>query len=151
MNRLASILGSTIIVASFGCGKVSLPQKPQLIVDRASLGFGQEFGSCTRIGTAPQDSIKIENGGLEDLIISSVTYSGDSAFMINGPAEGGMPKTTLKGKENAFIQVIFTPTAQKIYNGSIELDSNAQATDGGGPKKILTVSGRGCVDSDGGP
>ena len=151
MNRLASIVGLAIIVASFGCGKVSLPQKPQLIVDRASLGFGQEFGSCTRIGTAPQDSIKIENGGLEDLIISSVTFSGDSAFMINGPAQGGMPKTTLKGKEDAFIQVIFMPTAEKIYTGTIEVDSNAQAVDGGGPKKILALSGRGCiVTADGG-
>ncbi len=117
-----------------------------LIVDRASLGFGQEFGSCTRIGTVPQDSIKVENGGLDDLIISSVTYSGDGAFAINGP-----PKTTLASKQFSFIQVLFTPTSEKIYNGSFEIDSNAAPTDGGGPKKIITVSGRGCiVVSDGG-
>ena len=140
------MLASGIIVASFGCGKMSLPQKPQLIVDRASLGFGQEFGSCTRIGTAPQDSIKLENGGLEDLVISSAKYTGDSVFTIMGP-----PKTTLKGKEVTFIQVIFMPTAEKVSNGSIEVLSNAEASDAGGPKKILAISGRGCiVSTDGG-
>ena len=125
---------------------MSIPEKPLLIVDRASLGFGQEFGSCTKIGTSPQDSIKLENGGLDDLIISSAAYTGDSAFTINGPQ-----KTTLANKEFTFIQVLFTPTAEKIYNGSIEVDSNAAPTDGGGPKKILTLSGRGCiVVNDGG-
>ena len=155
MTRLVSILAFGIIVASYGCGKLSLPQKPVLIVDRESLGFGQEFGSCTKIAfeadggissASPQDSIKLENGGLEDLVISSANYSGDSAFKANGP-----PKTTLKSKEFTFIQVIFTPTAEKVYNGSIEVDSNAEVTDGGGPKKTLKVSGRGCaVSSDGG-
>jgi hypothetical protein len=146
MTRLGFILASAIIVSSFGCGKVSLPQKPQLIVDRASLGFGQEFGSCTRIGTSPQDSIKIENGGLENLVISSATYTGDSAFTVNGPT-----KTDIKGKESTFIQVLFTPTAEKIYNGQIDVESNAEATDGGGPMIVIKLSGRGCiVTSDGG-
>lgn len=123
-----------------------MPQRPQLKVDRDSIGFGLEFGSCTRLGTAPPDHFKLENGGLEDLIITSAVFSGDGVFTVEGP-----PKTTLKGNEITFIQVIFTPLAEKTYKGTILVVSNAEPTDGGGPMKTLTVSGRGCVVSaDGG-
>ena len=105
-----------IVIVALGCGRDSLPQKPQLIVDRESLGFGQEFGSATFIGTQPQDSIQISNGGLEDLTLSA-TYSGDPAFSIDGPL-----KTTLKGKEHTFIRVIFAPVQEKIYTGSIAIN-----------------------------
>jgi hypothetical protein len=134
-----------IVVGSLGCGGSSLAplkEKAQLLVDRESLGFGQEFGSSTKIGTAPQDSIKLENGGKEDLIISSTVLSGDPAFTINGPT-----KTTLGARELTFIQVIFTPTAEKLYAGTITIASNAQ----NGTRTIM-LSGRGTKPiTDGGP
>ena len=85
MTCLARIFSLGIIVASLGCGKESLPSKPQLIVDRESLGFGQEFGSGVYIGTMKTDSIQIQNGGLEDLKIDSAAYTGSQAFVAEGP------------------------------------------------------------------
>lgn len=124
-----------------------MPQKPQLIVDRESLGFGQEFGSGVYIGTMKVDSIQIENGGLEDLKIDSANYTGDQAFVAEGPL-----KLVLKGKERTFIRVIFTPTAEKVYTGSILIVSNAEtnATNKSAPMKTIGISGRGFKPEDGG-
>jgi hypothetical protein len=148
MTCLARIFSLGIIVASLGCGKESLPQKPQLVVDRESLGFGQEFGSGVFIGTSKTDSIQISNGGLEDLKIESAAYTGDQAFVVEGPL-----KTTLKGKETTFIRVFFTPKAEMVYTGSILLVSNAEtsATTKSSPMKTIGISGRGFKQVDGGP
>ena len=70
MTCLARIFSLGIIVASLGCGKESLPQKPQLVVDRESLGFGQEFGSGVYIGTMKTDSIQTLLEKLNGLIAS---------------------------------------------------------------------------------
>ena len=125
-----------------------MPQKPQLIVDRESLGFGQEFGSGVYIGTMKTDSIQIQNGGLSDLKIESAAYTGDQAFVAEGPL-----KLTLKGKETTFIRIIFTPTAEKVYTGSILIVSNAElnATTKSDPNKEIGISGRGFKPGDGGP
>lgn len=144
---LVAIAWFGIIVASVGCGKESLPQKPQLKVDRDSLGFGLEFGSGVYIGTQKTDSVQITNGGLEDLTISSAAYTGDGVFTVEGPL-----KTTLKGKETTFIRVIFAPTAEKTYSGSILIASNAEenATTKSTPMKTIGLSGRGFPAPDGG-
>jgi hypothetical protein len=138
MTKLGKLFAAAVLVCSQGCGPSTGPaplkEKAQLIVDRDSIGFSQEFGSGTRIGTAPQESIKLENGGKEDLVISTVTYSGDGAFKMNGPE-----KKTLGAREFTFIQTIFTPTADKVYSGTITIMSNAENA----PTKTIGVSGRG--------
>lgn len=128
------------MVASTGCGKESLPQKPQLVVDRESLGFGQEFGSGAFIGTMKSDSIQITNGGLETLTIQSAAYTGDPAFVVEGPI-----KLTLTGKTTTFMKVTFTPTAEKVYTGNILIVSNAEnnAMTHSSPMKSIGISGRG--------
>ncbi len=142
MTFRARILSLGIIVASVGCGKESVTfTKPQLKVDRDSLGFGQEFGSGAYIGTQKTDSIQLENIGTEELKIESALYTGDSAFVIEGPL-----KTSLKAKETTFIRVIFTPTAEKLYDkSSITIKSNAEdnATSKSTPNKVIAISGRG--------
>ena len=114
------------------------------VTDRDSLGFGQEFGSGAFIGTKPTDSIQITNGGLENLEISSATYSGDQAFTAEGPL-----KMTLKGKETTFIRVIFTPTAEKLYTGSLLIVSNAESNTKSSPMKTIGISGRGFAPDGG--
>jgi hypothetical protein len=140
MTCLARILSLGIIVASLGCGKESLPTKPQLIVDRESLGFGQEFGSGVYIGTVKTDTIQLTNGGLEDLVFESALYTGDQAFVPEGPV-----KTTLKGKQTTFIRIFFTPTAEKVYTGSLMIVSNAEDNPAtkSSPMKKIDISGRG--------
>lgn len=126
-----------------GCGKEgALPQKPQLVLDRDSIGFGQEFGSGTFLGTQPQESLLIENGGLENLTLANVTLTGDGEFKLEGPT-----LNELKGKEHTFLRVLFAPTQVKTYSAVITINSNAENA----PTKLVSVSGRGVKPSaDGG-
>ncbi len=139
---LRTVLGFTIFLALVACGNTpSLPQKPQLITDRDSLGFGQEFGSGTYIGTSTQNSLMIENQGLDPLVLNQVTIAGDSAFVLD-PASS----TTIKAKARAFLRITFTPTQAKVYTATITIDSNAENT----PHKTVDVTGKGIVGGDGG-
>lgn len=139
---LRALVTGLILVALAGCGKESMPDKPQLLLDRASIGFGQEFGSGTYIGTEPQESLLIENGGLQNLEISSVTIAGAAEFRITPP-----PKKTLKGKEHTFVQIFFKPTQVKAYSATLTIVSNAENT----PSREVAVTGRGiAAPTDGG-
>ena len=132
-----------IIVCLWGCGKPTLPDHPQLHLDRDSIGFGQEFGSATFIGTRPQESLLLENGGLEPLVISSVTLTGDSAFTLDGPTSN-----EVKGKDHTFLRVIFAPTQSKTYSGTLNILSNAENA----PQKTVAVTGAGVKQpTDAGP
>jgi hypothetical protein len=145
--RRPIVLG--IFVALCACGKEeALPEKPQLRVDRDSIGFGQEFGTSTFIGTSPQDSLLLENRGLQTLKISAVTRAGDPEFTIDGPVDAqGKPTVEIVGRGRAFIRVVFTPRAEKLYSGQITISSNAQNT----PEKFIQLSGKGVKAPDGGP
>ncbi|MFO0594146.1 MAG: hypothetical protein U0228_02545 [Myxococcaceae bacterium] len=151
MKRLLVGLTTIAILSGFAaCGKPpvacdgeTLTDAAQLCTDRDSFGFAREFGSGTIIGTAPQDSFQIRNGGIADLTISSANYSGDSAFAIT--TEPATLPAAVKGNKYFFIRVIFTPTEAKLYNGKITVSSNAQNF----PTKEFTVSGCG-VPADGG-
>jgi hypothetical protein len=123
----------------------SLTNAAQACSDRNSLGFGLEFKTGTRIGTSPQDSLTIKNGGLADLSIMSVNLSGDSAFKLTTePAIDTLP-AAIKGNKTFFMQVIFTPTEAKAYNAKITVQSNAENF----PLKEFTLSGCG-IPTDGG-
>lgn len=112
------------------------------MVDRDSIGFGQEFGSGTFIGTKPQESLILWNGGLEKLFISSVQLTGDREFTMEGPQ-----KLELAGKERTFIRFIFAPTQVKTYSATLTIVSNAENA----PQKVIGISGRGVSPStDGG-
>lgn len=128
-----------------------MPEKPQLLVDRDSIGFGQEFDRGTYVGAKPQESLLISNGGLENLVISNVAITGDSAFSIDGPspclgADGGtvMP-CEVKGKGRTFLRIIFAPTQAKEYAASIVIDSNAENS----PSKAIPVTGLGMLPDAG--
>ena len=136
MRTIVAIASVAIVVALAACGKQQLPQNPQLRLDRCAVGFAQEFGSGTFIGTRPQESLIIENGGLSNLVISSVTTGGPdvSAFEVTGPT-----KTTLKGLERAYVRIVFTPTQERCYAMDMTIASNAENS----PNQIIRVSGRG--------
>jgi hypothetical protein len=110
---------------------------PVLVTDRATLGFGQAFGSGTYLGTSPQESVQLTNSGDAALVISSATLTGDPEFTKTGPL-----KTTLQASESTFIQVVFTPTVVGRYSASLEIVSNV-------PTKTIAVSGCG-IGTDGG-
>lgn len=139
----ATLIAVSIVVGCAACGKGEdpLPAKPQLKLDRDSIGFGQEFNSGTYIGQSPLQSLRLENGGQQDLTITSVTFAGPSQFTASQPA-----KTTLKSKEYTYVQLSFTPTEEKIYEGTLTIVSNADNT----PMKTVKISGRGIAPPDAG-
>jgi len=132
------------IVALQSCSQgMALPQKPQLKLDRSSLGFGQEFGSGTFVGTEPTQSLQISNGGQDTLNIMSATLDGPDkdAFTQMGPSS-----MTLKSGEQTFIQLTFKPTAAKLYTATLTLTSNADSAvsmTNCGPNCAVAVSGKG--------
>lgn len=147
---LGSIAG--VILSIFpACGKAPVPcdgdsymPEPHSCPDRASIGFSQEFGSGTFIGTSAQESLSIRNGGTPDLQISEITFSGDSAFtMLPEP----MPPSTIKGGKNQYVRLTFAPTEAKAYSGTLTVKSNAVNVTGG--TQTFAVTGCG-VPTDGG-
>lgn len=113
---------STLLLTACG-GEENLPQKPQLIVDRLIVDFGSLAGRGTYVGTEPEESMQIKNGGLETLKINSVTKQGDPEFRFEGPLS-----TEVKGKQTTFIRVFFKPTSAKRFTGSLTLDTNSEVT-----------------------
>jgi hypothetical protein len=129
------------ILAVVGCGEKPPPETPFILTDVQSLGFDTQFASGTVVGMSPTNSVTITNAGLSDLSITDVVKSGDSQFFMRledqacratppqtpdcDPTSSVLPKT-VKGKQNTFIQVFFTPTDVKVYRGVINIKSNAE-------------------------
>ncbi|MHB1845033.1 MAG: hypothetical protein ACYCWW_09395 [Deltaproteobacteria bacterium] len=120
------------LAPSCGGGEKPLPTEPQIEIYESGLYFGTDICEGTYIGTSPQNSLQFSNGGQAPLVVSGVQKSGDAdgVFQVNGPvsllADGGdAPVTQLASGETAFIQVIFTPKAQKEYTATLTITSNA--------------------------
>lgn len=163
MRRAAAAALGLCILGGFGaCGKPpaiceadNLTKNPQLCPDRDSLGFAQEFHSGTFLGTRAYETLLMRNGGTSDLVITSVTISGDSSFKYTGDwtdanglpptvtGSGNLAGTTLKGNKTALLQVEFTPTSAKQYSATLTVVSNAENS----PNKIFSVSGCGVPTS----
>ena len=124
-----------ILLGLTACGKgQDLPQQPQLIVDRDTIDFGQSLGFATYVGTAPQESLQIHNGGISDLLITSATLSGDPEFTMDGPLS-----MRVTGLQNTFIRIIFAPSSAKVFSTTLTIVSNAQNA----PTKTVAISGKG--------
>jgi hypothetical protein len=125
-----------ILLSLAACTKSDPPRTPQLITNRDLVGFGTESGLATYVGTSPQDSLDIKNGGVEDLIISNYSLSGDSAFTY---AASQQPPVTVRGLQHTFVTFYFTPTAATTYNATFTITSNAANA----PSKVVNVRGQG--------
>jgi hypothetical protein len=142
--RLSSWLLAGSLAASLGCGPKPPPDNPFITVDRASIGFGQEFGSGTFIGMKPMESLSINNEGLGDLTISAITLTGDPQFTMM-PAT--TPPVTVKGMQSTFVALFFSPDQAKIYTANLNIKSNAENT----MSLDVAISGKGIEPPDAGP
>src|SRR5262245_29287867 len=122
----------SLILATSACGPhVATPQAPTLQLDRDSIGFGQEFDQATYVGTKPQESLLIQNVGIDTLIIQSAILSGDPTFTLDGPLSN-----EVKGKDHTFVRIIFSPTRAGTFTSTLTLVSNAANS----PQKTVPVS-----------
>jgi hypothetical protein len=107
----------------------------QLDLDRASLGFDQEFGSGTWLRTSPQQSLLVRNGGDQPLQVTGATLSGAdaTAFEIAQPT----PAMSLARGEQTFVRVLFSPMQARAYSATLTVTSNA------GPAVTVPLTGQG--------
>src|ERR1043165_6558120 len=115
------------------CGEKTRPEKPFILADRASLGYGLETAEAVYIGQSKKQTLQISNEGTTDLKIESITVSGDNVFSIQPLMD---PPITVKGAQHTFIQAFFAPKAVRTceimpvsatdcYIGDITIVSNA--------------------------
>jgi hypothetical protein len=166
-SSLIGLFASLLMLGALGCPDNSKPcdpnaplkEKAQLCADRLSLGFGMEFGSGTYIGTSVPNTLSIRNGGLEDLIIDSVSLLGPKEFAMTvaDPDGGTDVPITVPGNEHMFVQLTFAPKAAMFYDGGLVIKSNAEntpaadSTCGGGGSGEWCFKVTGCgVPADGG-
>jgi hypothetical protein len=151
-RSIIGLLACVVIVSGFvacsgkpskACDPDYLTPKPQFCADRDSIGFAQEFGSGTLIGTHPDQTIMVRNGGLENLTVESAAVTGDPEFKFTySPA---LP-ASVPGNQNFFVRIEFTPALAKRYQAKLTLKTNAENF----PTKEINISGCG-VPADGGP
>jgi hypothetical protein len=143
---IGSLASAAIIIGFSACGKPPslcdvgyYLDTPQLCASNASLGFGLEFRTGTIIGTSQPNTLDLRNGGLADLVVESVTRTGDSAFtsslsydLPDGGSTSTLP-TALQAGKHLYVQVLFAPTQARAYSGLITVRSNS------GPEAIRNL------------
>jgi hypothetical protein len=134
--RVRSVIAGVIILGLMACGKPAEehPDEPTLRVDRNAVDFGREFGTAVWVESAPQESLLLENVGLQPLVIERVEKSGDAAFSIELPQD-----LEIEPLGHAFIRVTFNPEEEREYTGALTIFSNAENE----PSKVIQLYGKG--------
>ncbi len=127
-----------IFVGLVGCEK-GPPTQATLVLERDLIADGGvDFGGVY-IGTAPVETVQLRNTGVETMQLTSVSKSGDGAFTIRGTNTDGTFPTEIKGRDIAYVQITFTPTAAKSYAASLTVKTSAVNT----PERVISVVGKG--------
>jgi hypothetical protein len=135
MSSRATLL-PTILLAIFGCSRSDPPRNPQIVVNRETVDFGMSAGLGTYVGTSRSDSLDIKNGGIQDMVVNSISISGDSNFTYT--TSQPLPYT-VPGLQHLFVTFYFAPTAARVYSASATIVSTAANN----PSKSVSLSGQG--------
>jgi len=131
-----AVLLPTILFAICACSRADPPRNPQIVLNRDTVDFGSSAGLGTYVGTSRSDSLDIKNGGIQDMVVNSISVSGDSAFTYT--TSQPLPYT-VPGLQHLFVTFYFAPTAAKMYSGSATIVSTASNA----PSKTVSLSGQG--------
>jgi hypothetical protein len=110
------------------------PDEPTLSLDREALQFGGEFGQGAYVGTSVQQSLLLQNKGLNKLVIERVEQAGAPVFTLEMP-----PSLEVEPLGHTFLRVFFAPTDNVAYEGSLTIHSNAVNA----PVKTIALTGTG--------
>lgn len=130
-------LAAVALAVGLGAGcPEEFPQLPQIRVptNPNPLAFDAQY-----VGVSASSSIAITNKGLDDLVLSSVTLTGDAVFRKFQPTDGTTNPTlsTIPANQSSFLVILFNPTAPGTFAGNVNIQSNAENT----PSLDIPVSG----------
>ncbi len=125
-----------ILLAVAGCSRSDPPRNPQIILNRDTVDFGSLSGQGTYIGTSRSDSLDIRNGGSQDMLVNSISISGDSGFTYT--TSQPLPYT-VAGLQHLFVTFYFAPSAARTYSATATIASNASNA----PSQLLSLRGQG--------
>ncbi|MBI4461424.1 MAG: choice-of-anchor D domain-containing protein, partial [Acidobacteria bacterium] len=123
--------GTVTVASNAGSPTVSLTGTgiaPAISLSTNSLDFGSVLVGTTSAG----QTVTVTNSGSADLIVSSITLSGSSAFALSMP---GLPATLAPSTSLTF-DVTFSPAAVSLASGTVTV-----ASDAGSPTVSLTGTG----------
>jgi hypothetical protein len=141
--------GALVAAALMACPGEELHEKPWLYINRDPWNMDPAF-----VGARPQDSIYMENQGLEPLVLTSVDLSGSGAFsklpqqvnMEDGGIITNPTAMTIEPRKRSYLTLIFNPPREGVFTGQVTITSNAENA----PTKVVDVRARACP-ADGGP
>ncbi len=131
---------SALVVAVGGCGdNTSVPTSPtaapSIVGTQATpaLFYNVNGGGDVPVGEEGFLTFDVQNIGSEQMVVSSVTYTGDSAITLTpglsvSTADAGTVLTTpITVEYNAalIVGLTCTPSAKATYNGIVDIKSNA--------------------------
>jgi len=131
-----AVLLPTVLLAICGCSRSDPPRNPQIVLNREAVDFGTSAGLGTYVGTSRSDSLDIKNGGIQDMVVNSISVSGDSVFTYT--TSQPLPYT-VPGLQHLFVTFYFAPTAAQAYSASAMILSTASNA----PMKTVSLSGQG--------
>jgi hypothetical protein len=120
--------------ALFACGgdSTDLKQKPQIVTDRDAI----QADICRGLG-GPQ-SLFIQNKGIEDLVVSSLTLAGSAAVLNSQPPvfrllssnvidvnDGGV-NNTIQSNKYGLVSMYFNSIDAGTYDATLTIASNAE-------------------------
>jgi centrosomal CEP192-like protein len=133
-------LAAVALAVGLGAGcPEDFPQKPQI---RVPISPDNPFNfDATFVGTSRQSTVAITNKGLDDLVISSLTLTGDSAFHKYSPTDGTTNPTlmTVAANKTSYFAIVFAPGSATSFTGNVNIQSNAENT----PSLDIPVLGTG--------
>ncbi|MGJ0515397.1 MAG: choice-of-anchor D domain-containing protein [Methylomicrobium sp.] len=92
------------------------------------------WGGGVRINTSVTKSVKVTNTGISPLVITSASVADEPAFV----AALGTCTAAVASGRTCNLSVTFTPTAARVYTGTLRMVSNASNN----PSGTLTATGR---------
>ena len=162
MIKRVLVSGAVVVAAALvACGddSTALKQKPQIVTDRDAI----QADICR--GRGGSQSLFIENKGIEDLVVSSLTLGGSPAVLNSTPPvfrllsdqvldvnDGGV-NNTIKSNKFGLVSMYFNSIDAGTYDATLTIASNAEnAASKVIPLRVFTpdAGNQGCLCPDGG-
>jgi len=129
---------SALLLAAVSCSNASdsIPQSPTAVPSIAGTQStpapftNANGGEDVLIGESAFMSFTVQNGGSENLVVSSVTYTGDSPITLQPGVNPSPLPATIPYDQDLTVgltctPVVSNPEVKEVYNGVVEIKSNA--------------------------